>query len=62
MAQKSGTSANQARNHKSKSGKASVRRIAERIATSELVKDGNLTLAKENLITDSLAKNVVSQK
>jgi len=50
-AKKSGASANQARNHQSKFGKASVRRIAETTAKIEFVKDGNLALAMENFIS-----------
>jgi hypothetical protein len=50
IAKKSGTSANQARNHQSKSGKASIKRIAESIAKSELVREGNFALAAENFI------------
>lgn len=56
IAKNKGTSANHAQNHRSKFGKASVRRIAERTAKSEFAKVGNLDLAKENLITDSLSK------
>jgi len=60
MAKKSGTSANHARNHQSKLGKESVKRMAESKAKSEFMSDGNLALAAENFITDILAKKFVS--
>ena len=56
IAKNKGTSANHARNHKSKFGNASVSVIADATASSELTKDGNFTLDNENFIADSLAK------
>ncbi|MEJ7698421.1 MAG: hypothetical protein WKF71_02070 [Pyrinomonadaceae bacterium] len=60
MTKNKGMSANHAKNHKSKSGKESVRRTAEITARSEFTSEGSLTLASENFIADSLSKKHLS--